>query len=177
MRFRSVAFCADGSGRSFEIINPLGNSSDPTNWRASLYHSGSPGRRGCPNRRATSTRTAPSPRPTLYLEASLRLRRRAARSAPTATAMARSMPSTTVSGGTTWPFDDSLWNPGMAASQDRMAVTADSTADGFDGSAAIAFAFVTDIASSATRTSTRQLIALRLRSSHLLRSERTIRCC
>jgi hypothetical protein len=34
---------ADGSGRSLEIIDPLGNSNDPSNWRASLYHFGSPG--------------------------------------------------------------------------------------------------------------------------------------
>jgi hypothetical protein len=39
---------ADGSGRSLEINNPLGNSSDPTNWRASLYDLGSPGAEGLP---------------------------------------------------------------------------------------------------------------------------------
>lgn len=39
---------ADGSGRSLEIVNPLSNSSDPSNWRASLYDLGSPGVEGLP---------------------------------------------------------------------------------------------------------------------------------
>jgi hypothetical protein len=38
----------DGSGRSLEIIDPLGNSSDPSNWRSSLYFIGSPGTEGLP---------------------------------------------------------------------------------------------------------------------------------
>jgi hypothetical protein len=38
----------DGSGRSLEIIDPLGNPSDPSNWRASLYFVGSPGSAGLP---------------------------------------------------------------------------------------------------------------------------------
>jgi hypothetical protein len=38
----------DGTGPSLEIIDALGNSSDPTNWRASLYYGGSPGTAGLP---------------------------------------------------------------------------------------------------------------------------------
>ncbi len=38
----------DGGGQSLEIIDPLGNSSDPSNWRASLYFLGSPGTAGLP---------------------------------------------------------------------------------------------------------------------------------
>jgi hypothetical protein len=38
----------DGDGQSLEIIDPLGNSSDPSNWRASLYFIGSPGSDGLP---------------------------------------------------------------------------------------------------------------------------------
>jgi len=34
---------ADGGGRSLEIINPLGDASDPANWRASSALNGSPG--------------------------------------------------------------------------------------------------------------------------------------
>ena len=37
---------ADGGGKSLEIINPLGDASDPTNWRASHYRGGSPGTSG-----------------------------------------------------------------------------------------------------------------------------------
>jgi hypothetical protein len=39
---------ADGGGPSLEIIDPLGDASDPTNWRASLYYVGSPGVEGLP---------------------------------------------------------------------------------------------------------------------------------
>ncbi len=39
---------ADGNGPSLEIINPLGDPSDPANWRASLYVNGSPGASGVP---------------------------------------------------------------------------------------------------------------------------------
>lgn len=34
---------ADGDGKSLEIIDPLGDASDPANWRASYYRGGSPG--------------------------------------------------------------------------------------------------------------------------------------
>lgn len=37
---------ADGDGPSVEIIDPLGNPSDPANWRASYYRGGSPGTSG-----------------------------------------------------------------------------------------------------------------------------------
>lgn len=39
---------ADGSGRSLEIVDPLGSASAPSNWRASLYFLGSPGSAGLP---------------------------------------------------------------------------------------------------------------------------------
>ncbi len=39
---------ADGAGPSLEIINPLGDASDPANWRASAAHGGSPGWDGVP---------------------------------------------------------------------------------------------------------------------------------
>lgn len=38
----------DGGGQSLEIIDPLGDASDPTNWRASYYAFGSPGFDGLP---------------------------------------------------------------------------------------------------------------------------------
>jgi hypothetical protein len=38
----------DGGGPSLEIIDPLGDPSDPSNWRASLYYVGSPGTAGMP---------------------------------------------------------------------------------------------------------------------------------
>jgi hypothetical protein len=38
----------DGGGQSLEIVDPLGDSSDPSNWRASLYFLGSPGTAGLP---------------------------------------------------------------------------------------------------------------------------------
>lgn len=38
----------DGGGPSLEIIDPLGDPNDPVNWRASLYHYGSPGVEGLP---------------------------------------------------------------------------------------------------------------------------------
>ncbi|TWT78311.1 CotH protein [Posidoniimonas polymericola] len=38
----------DGLGPSLEIIDPLGDASDPANWRASLYFYGSPGTDGLP---------------------------------------------------------------------------------------------------------------------------------
>ncbi len=37
---------ADGSGKSLEIIDPFGDASSPTNWRASYYYGGSPGTTG-----------------------------------------------------------------------------------------------------------------------------------
>ncbi len=39
---------ADGNGKSLEIINPLGDSTSPSNWRASFYAGGSPGTDGLP---------------------------------------------------------------------------------------------------------------------------------
>jgi hypothetical protein len=39
---------ADGDGKSLVIIDPLGDPSDPTNWRASYYDGGSPGRDDLP---------------------------------------------------------------------------------------------------------------------------------
>ncbi|MCA9239882.1 MAG: CotH kinase family protein, partial [Planctomycetales bacterium] len=39
---------ADGSGRSLEVLDPLGDASDPANWRASLLPFGSPGIEGTP---------------------------------------------------------------------------------------------------------------------------------
>jgi hypothetical protein len=38
----------DGNGSSLEIVDPLGDPSDPTNWRASYYADGSPGSEGLP---------------------------------------------------------------------------------------------------------------------------------
>jgi hypothetical protein len=38
----------DGTGPTLEIINPMGNSSDPANWRASIHVGGSPGASGIP---------------------------------------------------------------------------------------------------------------------------------
>ncbi|MCO6046872.1 lamin tail domain-containing protein [Aeoliella sp. ICT_H6.2] len=38
----------DGQGQSLEIVDPLGDASDPANWRASLYWGGSPGNEGYP---------------------------------------------------------------------------------------------------------------------------------
>ncbi|HEY3391601.1 MAG TPA: CotH kinase family protein, partial [Lacipirellulaceae bacterium] len=37
---------ADGAGASLEIIDPMGDPSDPANWRASFYPGGSPGEEG-----------------------------------------------------------------------------------------------------------------------------------
>lgn len=39
---------ADGGGPSLEIVNPLGDPTNPANWRASLYVGGSPGASGVP---------------------------------------------------------------------------------------------------------------------------------
>jgi hypothetical protein len=39
---------ADGNGPSLELINPLGDATDPANWRASQYTGGSPGASGVP---------------------------------------------------------------------------------------------------------------------------------
>jgi hypothetical protein len=39
---------ADGLGSSLEIVDPLGDASDPFNWRASHYAGGSPGASGLP---------------------------------------------------------------------------------------------------------------------------------
>jgi len=39
---------ADGGGASLEIIDPLSDAADPSNWRASLYAGGSPGASGLP---------------------------------------------------------------------------------------------------------------------------------
>ncbi|HYO23606.1 MAG TPA: CotH kinase family protein, partial [Lacipirellulaceae bacterium] len=39
---------ADGGGKSLEIIDPLGDETDPANWRASFYVGGSPGSAGLP---------------------------------------------------------------------------------------------------------------------------------
>ncbi|TWT89857.1 CotH protein [Pseudobythopirellula maris] len=38
----------DGDGPSLEIVDPLGDASDPSNWRASIYPFGSPGDAGLP---------------------------------------------------------------------------------------------------------------------------------
>jgi hypothetical protein len=38
----------DGDGPSLEIVNPLGDSNEPANWRASAYVGGSPGATGVP---------------------------------------------------------------------------------------------------------------------------------
>lgn len=38
----------DGDGPSLEIIDPLGDPNDPSNWRASIYQGGSPGTEGLP---------------------------------------------------------------------------------------------------------------------------------
>jgi hypothetical protein len=38
----------DGNGKSLEIIDPLGDPTSPTNWRASFYAGGSPGTSGLP---------------------------------------------------------------------------------------------------------------------------------
>ncbi len=39
---------ADGNGKSLEIVDPLGNPGDSSNWRASYSHGGSPGESGNP---------------------------------------------------------------------------------------------------------------------------------
>jgi hypothetical protein len=39
---------ADGAGYSLQVINPLGNLSDPSNWKASAEYGGTPGTTGAP---------------------------------------------------------------------------------------------------------------------------------